>query len=140
MAAGTGRRHAMLLFTVLAGLFLMHGLSAPSMHGMPMSMHLSTQMSPPMSSHADSAMPSHVDAPDAVSGAMPTTDHMQAGETCIPLRPEGLSGLFLALFLIVIALWRPRPPNIPRPIHPHWPHGPPRAGVQILRTLSVSRT
>ena len=134
MAAGAGRRHAMLLFTVLAGLFLMHGFSAPSMHGMPM----------PMASHTvspmASAMPAQATDQDAVSGAMPTTDHMQAGETCVPLRPESLSGLFLALFLIVIALWRPRLAFPACLISPRWPHGPPRSGVQILRTLSISRT
>jgi len=132
MAAGAGRRRATLLFTVLAGLFLMHGLSAPSMHGMPMPMQMSSRMA--------SVMPSQTTAPDAISGAMPTTDHMQAGETCVPLRPEGLSGLFLALFLIGIALWRPRLPNARRSIRPHWPHGPPRHGIQILRELSISRT
>ncbi|MEY9864402.1 hypothetical protein ABH935_010061 [Catenulispora sp. GAS73] len=130
MAARPGRWHAMLLFTVLAGLFLMHGFSAPSMHGMPMR----------MSSHMASVMPPQATAQDAISGAMPTTDHMQTGETCIPLRPEGLSGLFLALFLIVIALWRPRLVFHVRLISPRWPHGPPRPGVQILRTLSISRT
>ena len=157
MAAGPRRRRVVLLFAVLAGLFLMHGLSAPSMHCMPM----------PTSSHSDSAMTgmsavSDVSAPAAmpatsavpamsatsaqtvpattVSDADPTTDHMAASETCVPLRPEGMSGLFLALFLIVITLWLPRLPYAPRLIRPHWPHGPPRTGVDILRTLSISRT
>lgn len=78
MAARPGRRHAMLLFTVLAGLFLMHGFSAPSMHGMPMR----------MSCHTASVMPPQATAPDAISGAMPTIDHMQTGETCtaMPLK------------------------------------------------------
>lgn len=134
MATRTGRQHAMLLFTVLAGLFLMHGLSAPSMHCMPM------QVSAPMSSHADPAMSAPMAVSTTVSDAAPTTDHMEAGESCIPLRPEGMAGLFLALFLIVITLWRPRLPHAPRLIHPHWPHGPPRTGVQTLRTLSISRT
>ncbi|WP_194917051.1 hypothetical protein [Catenulispora rubra] len=124
MAGRAGRRHAMLLFTVLAGLFLMHGFSAPSMHGMPMSMSMQ------MASHTA----------DAASGAMPTTDHMQADETCVPLRPEGLAGLFLALFLIVIMPWRPRLAFPARLIGPRWPHGPPRPGAQILRMLSISRT
>ena len=140
MAAGPGRRRAMLLFAVLAGLFLMHGVSAPSMHGMPMPMQASTQVSAPMSSPMDSAMPDPVAASTTVSDAVPTTDHMECCETCVPLRPEGLAGLFLALFLIVITLWRPRLPHAPRLVHPHWPHGPPRTGVQTLRTLSISRT
>jgi len=130
MAAGRGRRRATLLFAVLGGLFLMHGLSAPSMHCMPM----------PMSSHADSAMSGQMAAATTVSDAVPAADHMGSGDTCVPLRPEGLAGLFLALFLIVITLWRPRLPHAPRLIHPHWPHGPPRTGVQTLRTLSISRT
>lgn len=142
MAAGRGRRRAMLLFAVLGGLFLMHGLSAPSMHcmPMPMPMPMSMPMPMPMSSHADSAMPAQMAAAATVSDAVPTTGHLEAGDTCIPLRPEGLAGLFLALFLIVITLWRPRLPHAPRLIHPHWPHGPPRTGVQTLRTLSISRT
>jgi hypothetical protein len=80
------------------------------------------------------------DAPVTLSGAEPTADHMQPGETCVPLRPEGMSALFLALLLIVITLWRPRLPHTPRPVHPYWPHGPPRTGAHILRTLSISRT
>ncbi|MEZ0114035.1 hypothetical protein ABH920_008069 [Catenulispora sp. EB89] len=130
MAAGAGRRRAMLLFTVLAGLFLMHGLSAPSMHGMPI----------PASSHMASVMPPHADAPATDGDPGPMSDHMQADMTCVPLRPEGLSGLFLALFLIVIALWRPRLAFRVCLIGPRWPHGPPRHGIQILRELSVSRT
>ena len=148
MTRGPGRRRVLLLFAVLAGLFLMHGLSAPSMHCMPMPM--------PMSSHAESAMPAtmpshadmlaHADMPaqadmaTTVGDQQPTADHMQSGETCVPLRPEGLTGLFLALFLVVIALWRPGQPYVPHLIHPRWPHGPPRAGVDLLRTLSISRT
>jgi hypothetical protein len=120
----------MLLFTVLAGLFLMHGVSAPSMHGMPM----------PMSSLSDSAMSVPMAGATTVSSEVPTADHMEACETCVPLRPEGTAGLFLALFLIVITLWRPRLPQAPRLIHPHWRHGPPRTGVQTLRALSISRT
>ena len=117
MAGGTGRRRVVLLFAVLAGLFLMHGLSAPSMHGMPI---------PPQTS--------------MVSSTVPTADHMEGCENCVPLRPESMSGLFLALFLVVITLWRFRLPHFSRQTHPHWPHGPPRDGVQILRTLSISRT
>ena len=130
MAGRAGRRHTMLLFTVLAGLFLMHGLSAPSMHGMPI----------PASSRMASVMPPHADAPATDSNPGPMSDHMQADMTCVPLRPEGLSGLFFALLLIVIALWRPWLAFPVCLIRPHWPHGPPRPGVQILRTLSISRT
>lgn len=149
MAGGTGRRRVMLLFTVLAGLFLMHGLSATSMHGTPMQ-GMPVRGMPMRGSMSQASMPAAVHMVSAtsvpmtdaatVSGAVPTADHMQACETCIPLRPEGMSGLFLALFLIVITLWRPGPPQILRLIRPHWPHGPPRTGAQILRTLSISRT
>jgi hypothetical protein len=137
MATRAGRRHVMLLFAVLAGLFLMHGVSAPSMHGMPMSMSapMSMQVSAPVSSHMDSAMSAPMPATTTVSDAVPT-DHMEGCDTCVPLRPEGMAGLFL----IVIMLWRPRLPHAPRLIHPRWPHGPPRTGVQTLRTLSISRT
>ena len=146
MAAGARRQQLMLLFTVLAGLFLMHGLSAPSMHGMPMAtpMPVSSHMDSHMGSHMGSYMGSAEQAPTGasatVSGTVPATGHMEAGETCVPLRPDGMSGLFLVLFLIVVAPWRPRLPNAPRPIHPHWPHGPPRPGIQILHALSISRT
>ncbi|MEY9927613.1 hypothetical protein ABH926_002247 [Catenulispora sp. GP43] len=144
MAPGPGRRRVMLLFAVLAGLFLMHGLSAPSMHCMPMSMRMSVPVSMPVSSHMESAMPaavpSHADAPTSVSEPQQTAAHMQAGESCVPLRPEGMSALFLALFLVVIALWQPGLPPVPRLVHSRWPHGPPRAGVDILHTLSISRT
>ena len=112
-----GRRRVVLLFAVLAGLFLMHGLSAPSMHGMAMSPRTSM-----------------------VTSTVPTADHMEGCETCIPLRPEGMSGLFLALFLVVITPWRFQPPHFLRQTHPRWPHGPPQTGARILRTLSVSRT
>lgn len=144
MAGRTGRRRVLLLFAVLAGLFLMHGLSTPSMHGMPMPMPMPMQMSVStpvsVSSPMDSAMPAPTTMATAISSTAPKTDHMEAGETCVPLRPEGMSALFLALFLIVITLWRPRLPHSPRLIHPHWPHGPPRTGARILRTLSISRT
>lgn len=154
MATGTGRRRVTLLFAVLAGLFLMHGISAPSMHGMPMrmSMPMSVPMPAPpamsvprsmpalMPAQMNSAIAAPMPAAPTVSGAVPAADHTDACETCVPLRPEGMAGLFLALFLIVITLWRPRLPHAPRPIQPRWPHGPPRTGVQTLRTLSISRT
>jgi hypothetical protein len=140
MATRAGRRHVMLLFAVLAGLFLMHGVSAPSMHGMPMSMSapMSMQVSAPVSSHMDSAMSAPMPATTTVSDAVRT--NLEGCETCVPLRPEGMAGLFQALFLIVIMLWRPRLPYAQCLIHPRWPHGPPRTGVQTLRTLSISRT
>ena len=126
MATRAGRQHAMLLFTVLAGLFLMHGICAPSMHGMPVSEVMPMPVSGAMSISASSPMPvASSDAPTILSGAEPTADHMAGGESCIPLRPEGMSGLFLALFLIVITLWRPKLPDGLRLIRPHWPHGPP---------------
>ena len=134
MAGGTGTRRVLLPFAVLAGLFLMHGLSAPAMHGMPMPAPMSTQVSMP------AHLPSQANAPTAVSNADAMPDSMQAGMTCIPLRPEGMAGLFLALFLLVITQWRPRLSLPPRPIRSHWPHGPPRTGAQILRALSISRT
>jgi hypothetical protein len=128
MAGGTRTRHVVLLFTVLAGLFLMHGLSAPSMHGMSMPAAM------------PAAMPAHTNAPTADSSPDPMPDHAHADMTCIPLRPEGTAGLFLALCLIVMTLWRPRLSHSARLILPYLPHGPPRTGVQVLRTLSISRT
>lgn len=134
----------MLLFAVLAGLFLMHGISAPSMHGMPMPMPMGAQASIPVQAQAQASMPMATSTPrddaDTVSDTVPTADRMDSCETCVPLRPEGMSGLFLALFLIVITLRRLRLTHAPLLIRPHWPHGPPRTGVQTLRTLSISRT
>ena len=164
MAHETGKRHVVLLFAVLAGLFLMHGLSAGGvagchgataemvavqpMRGMPAdpAMHADPAEPADPAMRSESAMPSvaagwaGAQMPTAVGDPDPMADHAHAGETCIPLRPEGLSGLFLALFLIVITLWRPRLPRSACLIRPYWPHGPPRSGVQVLRTLSVSRT
>lgn len=157
MAGATGKRHGVLLFTVLAGLFLMHGLSAPSMHGMPMPMPMpapgpaamATSMAAPMpASEAVSTQPqanaptapTMQTAPTMDSIPAPTSDPMQGCMTCVPLRPEGLAGLFVALFLIVMMPWRPRPSFPARLVHPHRPHGPPRTGVQILHALSISRT
>jgi hypothetical protein len=138
MAAGAGTRRVVLLFAVLAGLFLMHGLNAPAMHGMPMPMPVSRSM--PVSTHAESAMSAGAGSSATVSSPDAMPDPMQASMTCIPLRPEGMASLFLALLLVVITLWRPRPALPARTVHPHWPHGPPRTGTQILRTLSISRT
>ncbi len=155
MAGRVGRRHVVLLFSVLAGLFLMHGLSAGGVggvsgcHGLASEMVMADPaMSPAATSHT-SASASAGASTGASTGTstsvevrdpQPISDHPQVGESCIPLRPEGLSGLFLALFLIVITLWRPRLPRSARQIRPHWPHGPPRSGAQILRTLNISRT
>lgn len=125
-----GRRRVVLLFAVLAGLFLMHGLSVPSMHGMPIA----------MSAQMDSVSQVSMAAPMSLSDAVPTADRMEGCETCVPLRPEGMSGLFLALFLAVMTPWRVQLPHFLRRMHPRWPHGPPRIGVRILRTLSISRT
>ena len=137
MAVRTGRRHVMLLFTVLAGLFLMHGVSCRCT--VCRCRHARCRWCDrPVSPHIGHVGP--VARATTVSGALPTADHMDGCETCVPLRPEGMAGLFLALFLIVITLWRPRLPHAPRLIHPYWPHGPPRTGVQTLRTLSISRT
>lgn len=143
MAGMTGRWRIPLLFSVLAGLFLMHGLSAVGpggCHGMSPSM---APMGMPMATPAPmqpSSMGHQPEASIASSSPAPMSDHAVAGESCIPLRPEGLSGLFLALVLIVIALWWPWLPRIARSIRCYWPNGPPRTGVQILRTLSISRT
>ncbi len=143
MAGRVGRRHVVLLFSVLAGLFLMHGLSAGGVggvggcHGLASEMVMADPaMSPAATSHTSAGASASVEVRDP----QPISDHPQVGESCIPLRPEGLSGLFLALFLIVITLWRPRLPRSARQIRPHWPHGPPRSGAQILRTLNISRT
>lgn len=142
MAGRTGRQRVMLLFAVLAGLFLMHGLSAPSMHCMPMQMPTSTAMpiTAPVSAPAESVMPPEAQIPSALNASDGTSDHTQADSTCVPLRPEGMAALFLALFLLVTAPWRPGLPFLALLIHPRWPHGPPRTGAQVLRTLSISRT
>lgn len=139
MAGAARGRRVMLLFAVLAGLFLMHGLTAGGAvgcHGGTAGMAMTRTRPMPV------AVPqAGMRTGQTVSGDPgPMTDHAQPGETCVPLRPEGLSGLFLALFLIVITLWRPRLPHSARLIRPHWPHGPPRTGIHILRTLSISRT
>ncbi|MBS2536452.1 hypothetical protein KGQ20_27195 [Catenulispora sp. NF23] len=126
----------MLLFSVLAGLFLMHGLSAGGVggcHGLASEMVMAhPAMAPAAAGHASAAV--------EVRGPQPISDHPQVGESCVPLRPEGLSGLFLALFLIVITPWLPGLPRSAGQTRPHWPHGPPRSGAQILRTLNISRT
>lgn len=143
MAGMTGGRRIPLLFSVLAGLFLMHGISAVGpggCHGMSPSMapmRVSMATAPMQPSSMARATP---EASTAFSSPAPMSDRAVAGETCIPLRPEGLSGLFLALFLIVIALCWPWLPRIAQSIRCYWANGPPRTGVQILRTLSISRT
>ena len=145
MARRVGRRHVVLLFSVLAGLFLMHGLSAGGLggvagcHGLANEMVMARPaMSPVATSHTSASTSTSTSV--EVRDPQPISDHPQVGESCVPLRPEGLSGLFLALFLIVITLWRPRLPCSARQIRPHWPHGPPRSGAQILHTLNISRT
>lgn len=136
MGAEVERRRIVLLFSVLAGLFLMHGFSAGGVGGCHAAPSEMVMAQPAMSP----AVPSHANEHVTVGGMEPISQNIRAGETCVPLRPEGLSGLFLALFLIVIALWRPRLPQSARLIRPHWPHGPPRTGAEILRTLSIFRT
>ena len=168
MAGETGRRRLVLLFSVLAGFFLMHGLTAGGFggcHGSPsavMAMSEPESVSESMAASMDGAVshpaghempvssPARAASPvavETVTGPMPVIGapdpmpgHDEAGGGCVPLRPEGLAGLFLALFLIVITPWRPRLPHVVWLIRPHWPNGPPRTGVQVLRTLNVSRT
>lgn len=140
MAGAIGKWRVLLLFPVLAGLFLMHGITGggagtASCHDMPLPAMIMA-----------SAHKAHVH-PDAhimnarLTPAHPMSGHVQTGETCTPLRPEGLADLFLGLVLIVATVgWWPRLPFGVRLIRPHWPNGPPRTGVQVLNLLSISRT
>src|ERR1051326_6386951 len=110
MAEMTGKR-LLLLFSVLAGLFLMHGLSAvgpggchgSSQSAMPMQSTPMPASAAPMQAYATAL--TAPEAPVVSVSPDPMADHAMVGESCIPLRPEGLSALFPALFLIVIALW-----------------------------------
>jgi hypothetical protein len=168
--AGRAQPRLLLLFAVLAGLFLMHGLSAASGSGCHNGM-------PAMSAAAADAVPgSPLDAmPDSMPGtasavspvsmaampamsampamAAPMSDHQAApmaharltepamsSETCVPLRPDDVSGLVLALFAVI--LWRTADPCVAHSIRalPRWPHGPPRRGSELLKDLSVCRT
>jgi hypothetical protein len=141
MAGVIGKRRLPLLFSVLAGLFLMHGLSVgDSCHGMPpMAMAAPTATATAMgTTPADGAHPHLASDINAAAPAHPMASRVQAGDTCTPLRPEGPASLFPALFF-VLAVVSPTPCGA-RPTHPHWPHGPPRTGVQTLHTLSISRT
>jgi hypothetical protein len=66
-------------------------------------------------------------------------EHMTSGETCIPLRPDGIGLALSALILWWIVTDR----RVPSPIaiaRRRWPHGPPRRGIDLLRDLSVCRT
>ena len=143
MAGRSGKRRVLLLLPLLAGLFLMHGLTGgdpggDSCHGMPPA-PMAGVMSGAMAVASAHGVP--MQATDAVRSPDPVPGHhAQAGQTCVPLRPEGMAGLFLALFSVIITVWWPRLPFSARLIRAHWPHGPPRSGVQVLRALSISRT
>ena len=143
-----------LLLAVFAGLFLMHGMSASAGNGChsgasPMAAMESSTASP-MAGAADSPIPipmpiamamsghgsEHATTGDSVTRA-DAAEHLASGETCIPLRPDGVV-LALSAFVVwwmtdhgvrsvAIALRR-------------WPHGPPRRGADLLNELRVCRT
>ncbi|GAA2002759.1 hypothetical protein [Catenulispora subtropica] len=159
MTGVAGKQRVLVLFSVLAGLFLMHGITGggTGCHGMsPAAMAMTSAGSPMWPGPAGSTWsgsagltgsahgaPMHSaihDEPAMLVPAQPKPGHAQAGETCVPLRPESWAGLFLLAFLIAITAWRPRLPHGTKLVRPHWPHGPPRTGVQVLHQLSISRT
>lgn len=142
MAGANGKRRLLLLLPVLAGLFLMHGITGggagtASCHDMPLPAMV---MASAHEAHAHVHHDAHA-MNATLTPAHPMSGHVQTGETCTPLRPEGLADLFLSPVLIVAATgsW-PRLPFGVRLIRPHWPNGPPRTGVQVLNLLSISRT
>lgn len=138
MAGVTGKRRILLLFSVLAGLFLMHGITGgDSCHGAPPA---TTSMTSMASVHGEHSYPAMPDVNVRSAPSHPEPGHAQAGETCVPLRPEGLSSLYSALFLLIVTAWQPRLLFGTRLIRSHWPNGPPRTGVQVLHALSISRT
>ena len=140
------------VLAVLAGLFLMHGMSATqSCHGSPAAMAsmTSASMVAPVEPAADptSAMTQGMNGGSAAAQVLaPDVGHESAliGDSCVPLRAEesGVAAMMLlALVLTVgflalanrrsapfIARWRRPPASIPR------------CGAELLVSLCVSRT
>jgi hypothetical protein len=133
-------RRAALVLTVLAGLFLMHGMSsATACHG---GTSMLGMASPAMHTGM-TAMPD-VPSPQQATVAAPATGdaHTATGDSCTPLRPDGPIGLLL-VFAAVVLWGLPRIPSAGGRIgaaRRGWTHGPPRPGVEILFGLGICRT
>lgn len=134
-------RRAALVLTVLAGLFLMHGMSAAT------ACHGGTSM-PGMASPAmHPGMTAMPDAPGtaqaaAVMASTTADAHAATGDSCTPLRPDAPAGP-LAAFAAVVLWGLPRIPAAGGRIgavRRGWAHGPPRPGVDLLSGLGICRT
>lgn len=148
-SAVTPWRYAAVL-VVLAGLFLMHGMSsaAAGCHGgdeagiMPMA--ASAAVEHPLAA-AMTTMSPVADVRSATETATSAEDtHSQSADTCVPLRPEDASAVGLPVLGVVLAfgLW------LYGGSHPGSPAGrrrsdagPPRgSGTALLVNLCISRT
>ena len=134
-------RRAAVILAVLAGLFLMHGISAAgggACHG----------AAPP--GLTDAAMPMTIAGPGAPAvhpTTAPVISHASGmseatGDSCTPLRPDGPAGLLLALGLALTCFARRVSgfAGLVRAVRREWAHGPPRPGAALLCELSVCRT
>jgi hypothetical protein len=155
-----GRPRLFLLLAVLAGLFLMHGMSAASASGchggtLPMSvspmsvspMSLSP-MAMPMTAPMTTQHPDHLAAAgdSRDSPAWQSSPHLHeavtAAGTCVPLRPDDTAGLVVVLMLVALSLWRAadlRDSFLSRGLR-RSSHGPPRRCADLLTDLGVCRT
>jgi hypothetical protein len=132
------------LLTVLAGLFLMHGMSAApgsGCHsGMPMARTAEATpptmaMAYPMPQHSDPHMTAVADTTSPVH----VTVNAIPGDTCVPLRPDVFDGAG-PIMLAVLWLVTGQSTGAFRAHSPRWPHGPPQSGIDRLHSLGVCRT
>ncbi|NUP46390.1 MAG: hypothetical protein HOW97_03615 [Catenulispora sp.] len=143
-------QRAVLVFAVLVGFFLMHGVSAVGSAG------CHGGMSPSLSAQSSHVMGSGMIAPVMAAGVVQSDpastpavtaedkadESVVTGDSCIPLRPDGLSGLLLALGLCVAGLaWRlSGVARVIAGVRRGSAHGPPRSGTDLLCAMGVCRT
>jgi hypothetical protein len=149
LAAPLPRRpwqRAAMVFAVLLGFFLMHGMPAvggTGCHGVMPASLTARAMDSGMSAPAMAATPGPGMAVSSSTATVHGTGSSAlVGDSCTPLRPDGPGGLLLALG--ACALWmswrRPGGANRIAGALRGWAHGPPRSGIDLLCALGVCRT
>lgn len=127
-------RRGAVLFAVLVGLFLMHGMSAG---GVASGCHGQVTGGSP---HAMSNSAATATTMTTVASADTGDAHGAGGDTCVPLRSDGSSSLLLALAFVAIAVWPASMRGLVAPRIPRTRRGPPRSGADLLVIVSVCRT
>jgi hypothetical protein len=135
-----------MVFAVLLGFFLMHGMPAVGNAGCHGVMPASLTARAMDSGRTDPAMTATSGQGMAVPSSTATVHDRTgtpalAGDSCTPLRPDGLGGLLLALGTCALWIWRrPSVANRVAGVWRGWAHGPPRSGIDLLCSMGVCRT